>query len=96
MSCHVSFLENNNLQLIIRSHECVMEGYTRWGSRVTCHVSRVSLWSRRCHEESVVTVFSAPNYCDTTGNLGAVAILPGSAVLRPHFRVFDTAPDLYL
>ena len=56
----------------------------------------MSRLSRRCHEESVVTVFSAPNYCDTTGNLGAVAILPGSAVLSPHFRVFDTAPDLYL
>ena len=48
------------------------------------------------HDGKCITVFSAPNYCDTTGNLGAVAILPGSAVLSPHFRVFDTAPDLYL
>ena len=71
-----------------------MEGYTRWVSRATCHMSRDC--EGRCHEESVVTVFSAPNYCDTTGNLGAVAILPGTAVLSPHFRVFDTAPDPYL
>ena len=48
------------------------------------------------HDGKCITVFSAPNYCDTTGNLGAVAILPGTAVLSPHFRVFDTAPDPYL
>ena len=37
----------------------------------------------------VVTVFSAPNYCDVMSNLGAVVIVQGSNVLSPVYRVFD-------
>ena len=69
-----NFLNSNNIELIVRSHECVMEGHTR------------------CHEDKVVTVFSAPNYCDVQGNLGAVVIVRGAEVTNPSFRVFDKAP----
>ena len=39
----------------------------------------------------MVTVFSAPNYCDLQGNLGAVVAIRGGEVTRPDFRVFDKA-----
>ncbi|KAF3952515.1 hypothetical protein CMV_021932 [Castanea mollissima] len=39
------FNHTNNLKLIARAHQLVMEGYN-WG-----------------HEQKVVTIFSAPNYC---------------------------------
>lgn len=48
------FLCDNNLELIVRSHEVCQNGYE-------LH-----------HDERVVTVFSAPNYVDRAGNLGAV------------------------
>jgi len=47
------FLEENNLDLIIRSHEVRNPGYQ---------------WE---HGGKLITVFSAPNYCDQVGNEGA-------------------------
>ena len=37
-------------------------------------------------------MFSAPNYCDLQGNLGAVVTIRGAEVSCPDFRVFDKAP----
>ncbi|KAJ9082219.1 Palmitoyl-protein thioesterase 1 [Entomophthora muscae] len=48
-----NFLEKNNLDLLIRSHEVKDAGYVIE------------------HEGKCVTVFSAPNYCDSVGNDGA-------------------------
>uniref|UniRef100_A0A7R9TVH2 Serine/threonine-protein phosphatase T n=1 Tax=Prasinoderma coloniale TaxID=156133 RepID=A0A7R9TVH2_9VIRI len=47
------FLSNNNLSLLVRSHEVKDEGY------------------EVAHGGKCVTVFSAPNYCDSMGNKGA-------------------------
>jgi hypothetical protein len=44
------------------------------------------------HTDTVVTVFSAPNYCDRYGNKGAVCILHGDDVSMPEFKRFDAAP----
>lgn len=44
------FLSDNNLKLIVRSHEVKENGY-----EVT-------------HDDKLITVFSAPNYCDSMGN----------------------------
>eukprot|EP00090_Calanus_glacialis_P040312 TRINITY_DN70263_c0_g1_i1.p1 TRINITY_DN70263_c0_g1~~TRINITY_DN70263_c0_g1_i1.p1 ORF type:complete len:308 (-),score=64.58 TRINITY_DN70263_c0_g1_i1:37-861(-) len=68
------FLKNNSLDLIIRSHECIMEGYTD------------------CHDHSVITVFSAPNYCDVQMNLGAVVVLSGANILQPEYKLFEAVP----
>lgn len=46
------FLDQNNLELIVRSHECVTDGF----------------YSQ--HDGNVLTIFSAPNYCQST-SLGA-------------------------
>jgi len=51
-----SFLEKNNLELLVRSHEARQHGYS-------VH-----------HGGRCITIFSAPNYCDTQGNLGAVLV----------------------
>ena len=44
------------------------------------------------HDGKCITVFSAPNYCDLQGNLGAVVTIRGAEVSCPDFRVFDKAP----
>ncbi|XP_062610929.1 serine/threonine-protein phosphatase 5-like, partial [Saccostrea cucullata] len=67
------FLERNNLEYVIRSHEVKPEGY------------EVS------HDGKCITVFSAPNYCDTMGNKGAFMTLRGDD-LTPKFTSFDAVP----
>eukprot|EP01130_Rhizamoeba_saxonica_P011378 TRINITY_DN472_c0_g1_i3.p1 TRINITY_DN472_c0_g1~~TRINITY_DN472_c0_g1_i3.p1 ORF type:complete len:217 (-),score=40.73 TRINITY_DN472_c0_g1_i3:103-753(-) len=57
----VNFLRNNDFLCIIRAHEVKQEGYEehRYNREPTDH-------------PVLITVFSAPNYCDTVGNLGAI------------------------
>uniref|UniRef100_A0A7S2W191 Serine/threonine-protein phosphatase n=1 Tax=Mucochytrium quahogii TaxID=96639 RepID=A0A7S2W191_9STRA len=47
------FLQENDLEMLVRSHEVKDEGYLEE------------------HNGKLVTVFSAPNYCDQMGNKGA-------------------------
>jgi len=67
------FLENNNLEYIIRSHEVKDNGY-----EVT-------------HDGKCITVFSAPNYCDTMGNKGAFITLDG-ADMTPNYTTYEAVP----
>ncbi|XP_075487288.1 serine/threonine-protein phosphatase 5-like isoform X1 [Primulina tabacum] len=72
------FLQDNNLDLIVRSHEVKDEGYEIE------------------HDGKLITVFSAPNYCDQMGNKGAFIrfevpdlkpnIVSFSAVLHPDVK----------
>ena len=39
----------------------------------------------------VVTVFSAPNYCDTMGNKAAIVQIKGDD-LKPNFITFEAVP----
>lgn len=48
------FNHTNDLDLVARAHQLVMEGYA---------------WS---HQQNVVTIFSAPNYCYRCGNQAAI------------------------
>jgi serine/threonine-protein phosphatase 5 len=50
------FLAENNLELLVRSHEMKDEGY------------------EVDHDGKLVTIFSAPNYCDQMRNKGAYII----------------------
>ncbi|KAK4300299.1 hypothetical protein Pmani_027485 [Petrolisthes manimaculis] len=68
-----NFLEKNNLEYIIRSHEVKSEGY-----EVT-------------HGGNCITVFSAPNYCDTMGNKGAFITMTGGD-LKPKFTTYEAVP----
>ncbi|KAF8822607.1 serine/threonine protein phosphatase, partial [Cardiosporidium cionae] len=65
-----SFLQENNLSLVIRSHEVKDQGY------------EVE------HDKKLITVFSAPNYCDCMGNKGAFIRLNGKD-LQPNFVQFS-------
>jgi len=40
------------------------------------------------HDGKCITVFSAPNYCDTMGNLGAFIILNGKD-MKPNYRTYE-------
>lgn len=60
------FLEFNNLELVVRSHEVKQEGY------------------EVDHDNKLITVFSAPNYCDQMGNKGALIRFKGSE-MKPNF-----------
>ncbi|CAL5342886.1 unnamed protein product [Camellia sinensis] len=72
------FLQENNLDLVVRSHEVKDEGYEIE------------------HDGKLITVFSAPNYCDQMGNKGAFIrfeapnlkpnIVTFSAVLHPNVK----------
>ena len=68
------FLEDNKLELLIRSHEVKMEGYE----------------IEPC--QKVITIFSAPNYCDQMGNKGAIIIFKGKKILEPIFKTFEASP----
>lgn len=66
------FLDDNKLDLIIRSHEVKMEGYeVEAGGRL-------------------ITVFSAPNYCDSMGNKGAFIRFEHD--LKPKMTSFTASP----
>ena len=66
------FLEDNGLELVVRSHEVKDEGF------------------EVDHDGCLITVFSAPNYCDQMGNKGAFIRFESDMV--PHFTSFEAVP----
>ncbi|EPS61337.1 serine/threonine-protein phosphatase 5, partial [Genlisea aurea] len=71
------FLESNDLDLVVRSHEVKDEGYEIE------------------HDGKLITVFSAPNYCDQMGNKGAF-IRFEAPQLKPKIVTFSAVahPDV--
>ncbi|KAI0522549.1 hypothetical protein KFK09_004929 [Dendrobium nobile] len=67
------FLQENNLDLIVRSHEVKDEGYEIE------------------HDGKLITVFSAPNYCDQMGNKGAL-IRFKAPDMKPDIVTFSSVP----
>ncbi|KAK4758878.1 hypothetical protein SAY87_020179 [Trapa incisa] len=67
------FLQENHLDLIVRSHEVKDEGYEIE------------------HDGKLITVFSAPNYCDQMGNNGAF-IRFEAPDLKPDIVTFSAVP----
>lgn len=67
------FNETNNIQLIARAHQLVMEGY------------------KMMFNDSICTVWSAPNYCYRCGNVAAILNLDEK--LNSSFKIFEAAPQ---
>mmetsp|Transcript_2684 Transcript_2684/g.4360 ORF Transcript_2684/g.4360 Transcript_2684/m.4360 type:complete len:306 (+) Transcript_2684:44-961(+) len=67
------FNQTNDIELICRAHQLVMDGY------------------KFMFNESLVTVWSAPNYCYRCGNVAAILELNES--LERNFKVFEAAPQ---
>lgn len=68
-----NFLQRNNLDYIVRSHEVKSAGY------------------EIAHDGKCITIFSAPNYCDTMGNKGAFITLRGKD-MQPKFTTYEAVP----
>ena len=54
------FLEKNKITLIIRAHEAQATGF------------KMHKWAGEDESPMLITIFSAPNYCDFYNNKGAV------------------------
>merc|ERR1712077_6743 len=67
------FNQANDIEMICRAHQLVMEGY-KW------HFN-----------ETVLTVWSAPNYCYRCGNVAAILELDEH--LARNFTIFEAAPS---
>ena len=63
----------NDIKLIARAHQLVMEGY------------------KKMFNDSIVTVWSAPNYCYRCGNVAAMLNLDEN--LNQSFKIFEAAPQ---
>ncbi|CAG9323158.1 unnamed protein product [Blepharisma stoltei] len=60
LSAANGFLKKNRLLSILRAHEAQLDGY------------KMHRWSGTSEFPCVITVFSAPNYCDVYNNKGAI------------------------
>lgn len=57
------FLQENKLMSIFRAHESHLEGFKMYN------------WDKQEQFPQVITIFSAPNYCDVYNNRGTVVLL---------------------
>lgn len=67
------FNHSNNVELIARAHQLVMEGY------------------KTIFNDTLVTVWSAPNYCYRCGNIAAILEL--NEQLAKTYKTFEAAPQ---
>jgi serine/threonine-protein phosphatase 4 catalytic subunit len=79
------FNETNHIDLIARAHQLVMEGYK------TMFPLKGRAGKGTQMVDSLVTVWSAPNYCYRCGNVAAILELDEH--LDQHFKIFEAAPQ---
>lgn len=70
----MKFLTRTKLLCIIRGHEAQNEGYLFYKSL------------KKCEFPSLISIFSAPNYCDVYGNKGKYKPHFNGCFLNPRFK----------
>jgi len=75
------FLDNNNLLSVIRAHEAQLDGY------------KMHRWTGGADFPIVITIFSAPNYCDVYNNKGAIIKFENNTL---NIQQFNFTPHPYL
>jgi serine/threonine-protein phosphatase 2B catalytic subunit len=73
-------IDDNNLMTIVRAHQVQIEGY------------KMHRWDGPSSFPFVITIFSAPNYCDYYSNKGSVLILEEGNV---SIKQFDSVEHPY-
>lgn len=68
------FFKKNSLLSVIRAHEAQLEGY------------KMHKWSSKSGFPQVITIFSAPNYCDVYNNKGAIIKFKGQEINIQQFN----------
>ncbi|KAI9744858.1 MAG: hypothetical protein M1818_001783 [Claussenomyces sp. TS43310] len=86
------FNQVNGLKLIARAHQLVNEGYKRKeeASKLNDSTFLIAL-QYHFQQKSVVTVWSAPNYCYRCGNVAS--IMNVGEDLDPSFAIFSAVPE---
>lgn len=75
------FLNKNDYLSIIRGHEAQLEGF------------KMHQWDEECDFPSVITIFSAPNYCDVYNNKGAMIKFNNNTV---NIQQFNYTPHPFM
>eukprot|EP00917_Polyrhabdina_sp_WS-2016_P004231 GHVP01009702.1.p1 GENE.GHVP01009702.1~~GHVP01009702.1.p1 ORF type:complete len:210 (-),score=18.71 GHVP01009702.1:357-986(-) len=75
-----AFLEKNSLLSIIRAHEAQLEGY------------KMHQTNSKTGFPAVITIFSAPNYCDCYNNKGAILRFENNTL---NIQQFNYSPHPY-
>ena len=70
----VSFLKRNDILSVIRAHEAQLDGFKMYN------------WNGEEDFPAVITVFSAPNYCDVYNNKGAIIKFENSTLNIQQFN----------
>jgi len=68
------FLNNNDYLSLLRAHEAQLEGFKMYN------------WDETCDFPSVITIFSAPNYCDVYNNKAAIIKINENMVNLQQFN----------
>lgn len=67
------FLDDNNLLAIVRAHEAQIDGFLMQFNLFNNNFSyKMHKWNAKESFPVVITIFSAPNYCDIYNNKGAL------------------------
>jgi len=75
------FLDQNNLLSVIRAHEAQLDGY------------KMHAWTGKSDFPVVITIFSAPNYCDVYNNKGAIIKFENNTL---NIQQFNYTPHPYI
>jgi serine/threonine-protein phosphatase 2B catalytic subunit len=75
------FLNKNDFLSIIRAHEAQLDGF------------KMYKWNNNVDFPSVITIFSAPNYCDVYNNKGAVIKFKNNMV---NIQQFNYSPHPFI